>query len=269
MSPAAFWISREDGLQPLLELAAILRAREQRADVERPHPLALQPFGDVARHDPLSETLDDCGLAHTGLADQHRVVLRTSRENLDHAAHLLVAADDRVELARLGERGQVAPVLLERLVGALGILRGDVLPASHVLQRLEQRFPRHDVERQQEVLDGGVLVPEAAHLLERLVEYPSEGRRGLRLRRFARDRGLVSQPRLGLGAQLRGAVAASVDERPRQFLLEESDREVVGRELGIAAATRELLRSCDGLLGLERQLLKVHYRLLAGVSAGR
>ena len=33
---------REHRLQPLLELAAVLRAREQRADVERPHALALQ-----------------------------------------------------------------------------------------------------------------------------------------------------------------------------------------------------------------------------------
>jgi hypothetical protein len=45
----------EDGLQPLLELAAVLRAREQRADVERPDALALQPFGDVAGDDPLRE----------------------------------------------------------------------------------------------------------------------------------------------------------------------------------------------------------------------
>ena len=158
---------REDGLQPLLELAAVLRAREQRADVERPHALALQPLGDVARDDPLREPLDDRGLAHTGLADQHRVVLRASRENLDHATDLLVAPDDRVELPGLGERGQVAPVLLERLVRALGILRRDLLPAAHVLQRLEQRFARDDVEREQQVLDGDELVAERPHLVER------------------------------------------------------------------------------------------------------
>ena len=112
----------QDGLQPLLELAAVLRAGEQRADVERPDPLALQPLRDVAGDDPLGEALGDRRLADAGVADQHRVVLRPAREDLDHAADLLVAADDRVELALLGELGQVAAELLERLVGALRIL---------------------------------------------------------------------------------------------------------------------------------------------------
>ena len=125
---------REDRLEPLLELAAVLRPGEQRADVERPHALALQALGHVARDDALREALDDRRLADAGLADEHRVVLRAPREHLDDAADLLVAADDRVELPRLGERGQVAAVLLERLVRALGILRRHLLPAAHALR---------------------------------------------------------------------------------------------------------------------------------------
>ena len=149
ISPSAFLISCEDGLDPLLELAAVLRAGEERADVERPDALALQPLGDVAGDDPLSEALDDRGLPHAGLADQHRVVLRPPREDLDHAPDLLVAPDDRVELALLGELGQVAAELLERLVGALGILRGDALAAADLLQAREQLVARDGVEREQ------------------------------------------------------------------------------------------------------------------------
>ncbi len=52
--------------------------------------------------DALGEALDDRGLADAGLADQHRVVLRAAAEDLDDAADLVVAADDRVELALLG-----------------------------------------------------------------------------------------------------------------------------------------------------------------------
>ena len=92
----------EDGLQALLELAAVLRAGEQRADVERDHAPVAQRLGDVAGDDPLGEALDDRGLADAGLADQHGVVLRAAAEDLDDAADLLVAADDRVELAVLG-----------------------------------------------------------------------------------------------------------------------------------------------------------------------
>ncbi len=91
----------EHGLQPLLELSAVLRAGQQRADVERPDAAVLQALRDVARDDPLREPLGDRGLADARLTDQHRVVLRAPREDLDHAANLLVAADHRIELPRL------------------------------------------------------------------------------------------------------------------------------------------------------------------------
>ena len=105
----------EHRLQPLLELAAVLRAGEQRADVERDHAPVAQALGHVAVDDPLRQALDDRGLADAGVADQHRVVLGAPREHLDHAADLLVAADHRVELALLGLGGQVAAELLQRL----------------------------------------------------------------------------------------------------------------------------------------------------------
>ena len=64
--------------------------------------LVLQALGHVAAHDALGEALDDGGLADAGLADEHRVVLGAPAQDLDDAADLLVAADDRVELARAG-----------------------------------------------------------------------------------------------------------------------------------------------------------------------
>src|SRR5207237_10565714 len=93
----------QDRLESLLELAAVLGARQKRADVERPYALALQAFRDVAGDNPLREPFDDRRLADAGIADQHRVVLRAPRQYLDHAPDLLVPADDRVELAVLSE----------------------------------------------------------------------------------------------------------------------------------------------------------------------
>ena len=112
ISPCASCDLLEDGLQAVLELAAVLRAGDQRADVERDHAAVAQRLGHVAGDDPLGEALDDRGLADAGLADQDRVVLRAAAEHLDHAADLLVAADHRVELALLGALGQVAAVPL-------------------------------------------------------------------------------------------------------------------------------------------------------------
>ena len=103
----------EHRLQALLELAAILRAGDERAHVEGDDALVLQPFGHVAAHDALRQALDDRRLADARLADQHRIVLRPAGEHLDDAADLLVAADDRIELAlraphRSG-RGRTSP----------------------------------------------------------------------------------------------------------------------------------------------------------------
>src|SRR4029078_5559719 len=66
----------QDGLEALLELAAELRAGDQRAQVERDDALVLEPLGYVAADDPLGEALHDRRLADSGLADQNRVVLR-------------------------------------------------------------------------------------------------------------------------------------------------------------------------------------------------
>ena len=157
----------EDGLQALLELAAVLGAGEQGADVERDHAPVAQRLRHVAGDDPLGEALDDRGLADAGLADQHRVVLGAAGEDLDDAADLVVAADDRVELALLGGLREVAAEALERLVLLLRALVGDAVRAADLLDRLE-RCRRAWAggldglgEREQQVLGGDVLVARA------------------------------------------------------------------------------------------------------------
>ena len=92
----------QDGLEPLLELAAVLRAGDHRGQVEADQALVAQRLGHVAGDDPLGQALDDGGLADAGLADEHGVVLGPPRQHLDDAADLGVAADHRVELALAG-----------------------------------------------------------------------------------------------------------------------------------------------------------------------
>ena len=92
----------DDRLEPLLEFAPVLGAGQQQADVERDDLPVAQRLGHVAVDDPLGQPLDDGGLAHAGLADQHRVVLGPAREHLHHPADFLVAADDRIELSLRG-----------------------------------------------------------------------------------------------------------------------------------------------------------------------
>ena len=122
MSPSAPFDLVEHALQPLLELAAIFGAGDQRAHVERHQPPVLEAVGHVAIGDAQRQPFGDRGLADAGIADQHRIVLGPPGEDLDGAADLLVAADHRIELAVARRLGEVAGELLERVVAVLGRL---------------------------------------------------------------------------------------------------------------------------------------------------
>ena len=261
----------QDGLEPLLELAPVLRPGEQRADVEGPHALALQPFGNVAGDDALSEALDDGRLADTGLADQDRVVLRPAREHLDDSPNFLVAADHRIELALLRLGGQVAAELLERLVRALGILRGDPLAAAYFLQRLLELFPREEIQGQQHVLGRDEVVLELLHLLLGLVEDPRESGGGARLLGGGPlDGRLGGQRRLGLRPQVGDRASRTLDERLRQLLVEEREDQVLRIHLRVALSQCLVHRRGHGFLRLECQLVEVHLAFLSGsVSLAR
>src|SRR5262249_48853052 len=82
-----------DPLHALLELAAVLRARDQSREVERDHALVAQRLRHLALDDALRQTFGDRRLADAGLADQRGVVLRTPREDLDDALDLGLPTD--------------------------------------------------------------------------------------------------------------------------------------------------------------------------------
>ena len=255
ISPSAFLISAKTALIRSSNSPRYFEPARSAPMSSAQTRLPFKPSGHVARDDPLREPLGDRGLPHSGVADQHRVVLRAPREHLDHAPDLLVAPDDGVERALLGELGQVAAELLERLVRAFGILRRDPLAAADVLEARQQVVARDDVEREQEMLGRDVLVLELAHLVLGAVEHSGErGRRGRLLRR-ALQGGQAREVGLGLRAHVRGLLA---EQRLRQLLVEQREQQVLGQHLGVPAAARQLLRGGDRLLGFHCQPLEVH-----------
>ena len=158
--------------------------------------------GHVAGDDPVGEALGDRGLADARLADQGRVVLGLAAEDLDDPLDLLLAADDRVELARPGGLGQVDPELVDGrgLAGALRLLGGG--PVGRALRQdpddLVADLVEVDAERledaggdplaladeaEQEVLRADVVVAEAARLVDRELDDPLRARRQARPRR--------------------------------------------------------------------------------------
>ena len=129
----------DDGLQPLLKLTFIFGTSQESTHIEREELLVFQVLRHVATHDALSQTFHDGRLTRTRLTYQDRIVLGAARENLQHAAYLLVTANHRIEFALAGILYQVAGILGECLVVVVCAL------ALHLLSlaQLSDGFPHH------------------------------------------------------------------------------------------------------------------------------
>ncbi len=118
----------DDGLQALLEVAAILGAGDQRAEVERLDRAVFEHGRHVALDDALGQAFGERGLADAGFADVQRVVLAAAAQHLDRALDFLVAADQRIDLALAGELVEVVREfgqrIAARLVAALAFATG-------------------------------------------------------------------------------------------------------------------------------------------------
>ena len=237
---------------------------------------------DVAVDDALGEPLDDGGLADAGLADEHRVVLRAPAQHLDDAADLGVAADDRVELAAAGAVGEVDAVLLERLVGRLGVLRGDAAhAAAHLGERVDERLGQRlllleqlgDVaagvgEPDEQVLGRDVVVADLLGLgLRDAHDGHERARQAGRGDAGAARLGQRGEQRLGARADVRGVGADGGQQRAGDAvaLVEQREQQVHGGDLGVALGGGAADGRRDGLLALGGQAVGVHGRLLSCV----
>ena len=105
----------EQLLYAFLELAAELRTRHERRNVEREERFVGNGVGNLAARDAQRQPLDDGALANAGLADQDRIVLLAARKDLHHALDLLFTAYDRVDLSFAGQAREVHAELVEQV----------------------------------------------------------------------------------------------------------------------------------------------------------
>ncbi len=172
-----------DRLQALLELAAVLRPRDDERDVQGEDALVGQEVRHVAEHDLLRKTFDNRRLADAGFADQDRVVLGPPAEHLLDALEFVVSADERIQLVLHRRFGQVAAELGEqrRLLDARqrGLLveeLDDVLahrvqphPLFHEDRRRHGPLLTENTEK--EVLSPDVVVQQPIGLLGRKLQH--------------------------------------------------------------------------------------------------
>ena len=261
----------EDGLEAVFELAAIFCAGEHGAEVERDDALVAQNFGHVSGDDAAGQAFDDGGLADAGLADEHGIVLRPAAQHLNDAADLLIATDDRIELAAAREIGEVLGELFERLELRFGILVGDALVATDAGERLQDGGVRGAEGRkqlargialllgegEQEVLRRDVFVLEVGCFLEGAVEDLLHRVRKSGLRTGAADLGQRVQGVVGARQKLLRGHADLLQNRNDDavLVLEQRREHVHGRELGIAVLKREIGRCLDGFLRFDREFV--------------
>jgi len=256
----------EHGLEPLLELAAVLGARDERAHVERDEAHVEEVAGHVAANDALREPLHDGRLADAGLTDEDGVVLGAAREDAHHAADLLVAADDGVQLPGLLD--EVAAVRLERLeVGVAGRgLHAAPLAAAELLE-LGAHPRRGHAGLLEAVGDLRVLDQAEQQLVDGEVRVPALLLRGLRAaddldqRRGRRD----GVRRRGLRRQLLERVAQHALERlPGRSVAPRRPRDGLPQDAALVRRQRrgQMQRRELRVAGLRRHLVRRHQRLV-------
>ena len=235
--------------------------------------LFFSPSGTSPLDDPLGQSLDDGRLADAGLADQHRVVLGPAREHLDHAADLLVAADHRVELALAGQRGQVAAVLLQRLVLVFRVLVGHPLPSPNGGEHLVDLVPGDPVlsedpaggslllvvrDGDEQVLGADVLVLQPLGLLLSPLKDRGKpvGEVKLRSEHLWLTVQLGQQP-LGQPEVRHAQLLDDLDD-DTALLLNQGEQEMLGLHLAVAVLFGEALARDYRLLRLLGEFVDVH-----------
>ena len=197
-------------LDALLEVAAIARAGDQRAEIERVDRRVLQRLRHVALMDAQRQPFGQRRLADARLADEQRVVLPAPAQHLHHALELERAADQRIDLPRRGARDQVGRKGLERIgrrraaAGSppSGAAAGS--PFGAVRDDAQQRQPI-DALRAQEVRGVALLLLQHEHEQAAAVDLLGARHRGVH--HGLLDDAIEAERRLGLDRRRRRAPA--------------------------------------------------------------
>jgi hypothetical protein len=110
-------------LEALLEVAAILGARQQCPHIQRVNARAFEDFRHIFFNNAPRQAFGDRRLADTGLAHQQRIVLAAAAQRLNDALQFKVASDERIDLAGQSLRIEIQRVALQRAI-ITGLLFG-------------------------------------------------------------------------------------------------------------------------------------------------
>ena len=135
----------EHSLQTFLKLAPEFGARNQSSHIQCENGLVFQSLRHIAVENSLCQSFHHCSFTNPRLTDEHRIILRSSAQNLDGMTNLCVTADDRVQLSLSGHFHQIPAVLVQCVIVLFRVLAGDTLVASDLGQGFQECVGRDSV----------------------------------------------------------------------------------------------------------------------------
>ncbi len=272
-------------LQPLLEVAAVAGAGQQRAHVQREDGGARQHLRHVAFDDALGQALGDRRLADARVAHIERVVLGAAAQDLDGPLDLRLAADQRIDLpghrllvqvhAVVRQRVLVPPVrlllplllrvslrlaagagdrALGRSAGRLGDAVADEvhrIEPGHVLQLQEIHRVAFALgeQRHQHVGPGHLVAAGGLHVDRRALHDALEPGGRLRVTRPIRRqaRQVLVEKFAQIGSQLVQVHPAGTQHRRRVGVVRQPEQQMLQRGVFVAAFAREGQRAVQRL----------------------
>ena len=100
-------------LKAFLKFTSVFGPRQHTRHIERDHPLGAQMGRHVPLGDHVGEPLDYCSLAYAWFANQTRVILGATGQDLNEPLHLAFTSDHRIQSAHLCLLRQIPPIGME------------------------------------------------------------------------------------------------------------------------------------------------------------
>ena len=107
----------EQRLEALLEIAPVLRARQQRAQIQRVDDAVSEQVRDLVIHDAFRQAFSDSCLTDTCLTYQKRVVLAPARENLRDTFDFILTSHQRIDPPLARQLIQITRISIQRIAG--------------------------------------------------------------------------------------------------------------------------------------------------------
>jgi hypothetical protein len=265
--------SVEHLLHALLEVAAVARSRDERAEIEREDARPLQHVRNLALLDAQRESFCKRGLPHSGFSDQQRIVLAAPAQHLDHPLDLEGAADERIDLPCRRPRDEIRRVRLQRVRSGrrlvsprrcgrgfgLGTVRKDTQQEQPLHPLGTQKVRRMTIllleEEDEQAAALDVLGARRHGVHHRLLNDAIESKRGFR---FDDGRAHDRSERLGenvgeLTPQHLDVGAAGCQDAPRLRLVRDREEQMFEPDFFVAPIGRQAEGALDCLQCLRRK----------------